>query len=416
MPLIWRVLERQPVGSLSNYIDMGGGIASRLARQAPPDEIIELLCSSGLRGRGGAGFPTGTKWKTVAASRPSSDVVTVVVNAAEGEPGTFKDRTLLRTNPYRVLEGAIVAAITMQTERVRIGIKATFGREIERLTGGDGRDARKPDGSMISTSSSFEVRAPTCSARRPHSSRSSRVVSRFRGTPPYRRGLQEGDTRSAAGVRMATVGGAGGATGPGRQRRDAREHPLIVERGPEWFREIGTERSPGTIVCTVEWRDPPERCRRGPYGIDAARGDRRHRMGTATRPRSSGRPGWHRERSHPRPAVGHAVDLRGIARRGSGLGSAGFIVFDDTTEPAAIAAGVARFLAVESCGQCEPCKTDGLLIADQLNRSLRHAVVRRSTSTPSAAGSAPSQSEHAATSPSNRLRSLQAYSSSIRSP
>src|SRR4051794_40443055 len=99
MPLISRVLDRRPVRTLREYIEMGGGIAARSAREASSDEIIGLLRSSGLRGRGGAGFPTGIKWETVAAARSSRDVTTVVVNAAEGEPGTFKDRALLRTNP-----------------------------------------------------------------------------------------------------------------------------------------------------------------------------------------------------------------------------------------------------------------------------------------------------------------------------
>ena len=372
MPLIWRVLDKQPVGSLSDYIDMGGGIASRLARQAPPDEIIELLCSSGLRGRGGAGFPTGTKWKTVAASRPSSDVVTVVVNAAEGEPGTFKDRTLLRTNPYRVLEGAIVAAITMQTEQVRIGIKATFGREIERLTAAmaEMRQAgwlHDLDIELVLGPSSYLFGEETAlleviEGRQPFP----------RVTPPYRRGLQEGDTRSAVGVRMATVGGAGGAPALVDNVETLANIPLIVERGPEWFREIGTERSPGTIVCTVS-------------GATRRSGVGEVPMGSTLR-EAIAVIGWGPRRGHevqvvlagtanaliPAQLLDTPLTYEALRDAGSGLGSAGFIVFDDTTEPAAIAAGVARFLAVESCGQCEPCKTDGLLIADQLNRSLRH--------------------------------------------
>ena len=68
------------------------------------------MLAAGLRGRGGAGFPTGRKWQTVAAYESPVYATTVVVNAAEGEPGSFKDRTLLRTNPYQVLEGALIAA------------------------------------------------------------------------------------------------------------------------------------------------------------------------------------------------------------------------------------------------------------------------------------------------------------------
>ncbi|MEP7045903.1 MAG: NADH-ubiquinone oxidoreductase-F iron-sulfur binding region domain-containing protein, partial [Ilumatobacteraceae bacterium] len=373
MPLVWRVLDRKPVHSLSDYLAIGGGIASRLARQAPPAETIDLLCSSGLRGRGGAGFPTGTKWKTVAASRSTGDVTTVVVNAAEGEPGTFKDRALLRTNPYRVLEGAIVAAVTMQTDQVRIGIKATFGREIERLTAaiaemGEAGWLHDLDIELVLGPSAYLFGEETAllevvEGRQPFP----------RVTPPYRRGLQEGDTRSSVGVRLASIGGTGGAPALVDNVETLANVPLIVAGGAEWFREIGTERSPGTIVCTVS-------------GATRRSGVGELPMGSTLREAITVI-GWGPRQGHevqvvlagtanaliPARLLDTPLTYEALRDAGSGLGSAGFIVFDDTTEPAAIAAGVARFLAVESCGQCEPCKIDGLIIADQLDRALREA-------------------------------------------
>ena len=209
MPLIWRVLDRRPVRSLRDYVDMGGGKAARSARQASPDEIVGRLRSSGLRGRGGAGFPTGTKWKTVAASRSDRHTTTVVVNAAEGEPGTFKDRALLRTNPYRVLEGAIIAAVAMQSDEIRIGIKGTFDREINRLTNAisEMREAgwlHDLDVQLVLGPSFYLFGEETAlleviEGRQPFP----------RVTPPYRRGLQADDTRSAGGVSLATSGGDG---------------------------------------------------------------------------------------------------------------------------------------------------------------------------------------------------------------
>ena len=177
---------------------------------------------------------------------------------------------------------------------------------------------------------------------------------------------------------MATVGGAGGAPALVDNVETLANIPLIVERGPEWFREIGTERSPGTIVCTVS-------------GATRRSGVGEVPMGSTLR-EAIAVIGWGPRRGHevqvvlagtanaliPAQLLDTPLTYEAFRDAGSGLGSAGFIVFDDTTEPAAIAAGVARFLAVESCGQCEPCKTDGLLIADQLNRSLRrHAYVDR---------------------------------------
>ena len=371
MALLWRVLDNRPVLSLGQYLDNGGGTAFRAAQQTPAAEIISLLSASGLRGRGGAGFPTGIKWKTVADSRGRTDLTTVVVNAAEGEPGTFKDRTLLRTNPYRVLEGAIIAATAMQTDQVRIGIKATFGREIERLASAiaEIRDAgwlHDLNIELVLGPSSYLFGEETAllevvEGRQPFP----------RVTPPYRRGLQAGDTRSAVGVPLAAVDTSGGTPALVDNVETLANVPLIVERGAEWFREVGTERSAGTIVCTVSGAT-----RRSGVGEVA--------MGSTLR-EAIDLIGWGPRRGRevqvvlagtanpliPAKLLDTPLTYEAMSDAGTGLGSAGFIVFDDTTPPAAIAAGVARFLAVESCGQCEPCKTDGLFIADQLDRSLQ---------------------------------------------
>lgn len=368
MGLVSRVLDRQPVDSLAAYAEAGGGTALHATREMPATEVIDLLADSGLRGRGGAGFPTGIKWRTVAASRGLSEATTVVVNAAEGEPGTFKDRTLLRTNPYRVLEGALIAAHAMQTDQISIGIKATFGREIERLTAAiaELREARWLTGlniDLVLGPSSYLFGEETAllevlEGRQPFP----------RVTPPYRRGLQAGDTRSAVGVSLAAVDTCAGTPALVDNVETLANVPLIVERGAEWFRELGTERSTGTIICTVSGAT-----RRSGVGEIA--------MGTTLRD-AIDLIGWGPRRGHqvrvvlagtanpliPARLLDTPLTYEALSQAGSGLGSAGFIVFDDTIEPLAVAAGVARFLAVESCGQCEPCKTDGLLIAEQLDR------------------------------------------------
>jgi L-arabinose isomerase len=114
-----RIVPAEPFGSLDAYLAAGGGRALDAARQVEPEAIIAEIDASGLRGRGGAGFPTGTKWRTIAANRSDDLPTTVVVNAAEGEPGTFKDRTILRADPYSVIEGALVAATAVGAAEVR---------------------------------------------------------------------------------------------------------------------------------------------------------------------------------------------------------------------------------------------------------------------------------------------------------
>src|SRR6187200_1887775 len=130
MSLVHRVLNPDPVASLEEYVEhLGGGRGLNAAREIGPERVIATVEASGLRGRGGAGFPTGTKWRTVSENRSASISSAVVVNGAEGEPGTFKDRTILRNNPFHVLEGALIAAITVGADHVIVGLKRSFEQE-----------------------------------------------------------------------------------------------------------------------------------------------------------------------------------------------------------------------------------------------------------------------------------------------
>src|SRR5690349_4903089 len=98
-----------------------------------PEATIAAVTASGLRGRGGGGFPTGRKWSSIAGA-PAAGTRYLVVNGAEGEPGTFKDRALMRANPYQLVEGAIIAAFAVGAAETFIAIKATFEAERARVT------------------------------------------------------------------------------------------------------------------------------------------------------------------------------------------------------------------------------------------------------------------------------------------
>ena len=129
--MIHRVLDPQPVDHLDDYIAAGGGAGLASALAIDPVDVRGEIDASGLRGRGGAGFSTGVKWYTAAGA----GVGTVVMNAAEGEPGTFKDRALLRRNPFRPLEGALIAAHAVGARHVVVAIGSSFRRERRRLIG-----------------------------------------------------------------------------------------------------------------------------------------------------------------------------------------------------------------------------------------------------------------------------------------
>src|SRR5947208_1021477 len=133
MPLVHRVLSPQPIESLEEYVTRRGGRGIDAARQIDADTLIAELEASGLRGRGGAGFPTGRKWRTVRENASDVLATTVVVNGAEGEPGTFKDRTIMRLDPYAVVEGALIAARVVGANSVVFGLKRTFVPEVSRM-------------------------------------------------------------------------------------------------------------------------------------------------------------------------------------------------------------------------------------------------------------------------------------------
>jgi NADH:ubiquinone oxidoreductase subunit F (NADH-binding) len=371
-----RVLPDQPVRTLSDADALGAGLAA--ARALAPAAVVDLVDASGLRGRGGAGFPVARKWRTVIANSTTTMPSTVVVNAAEGEPGSFKDRAILRADPYQVLEGALIAAHAVGADSVIIATKASFTTEVERLRAAIAEIAAAgwadpvpvtlvtgPDEYLFGEETAL---LEVIDGRPPFP----------RIAPPYREGVDEvfeheSDTTSgsssAAHVEMAGPGGGTGAppTLAGNVETFA-NLPGILRHGADWFRGLGTDDSPGTIVCTVS-------------GDTVRAGVAEYELGTPLRQvieelGGGARPG--RELVGvlsgvanpllPASAFDTPLSYDAMRQAGAGLGAAGFIVLDDSTDLVGVAAGVARFLAVESCGQCRHCKDDGLVLAGILAR------------------------------------------------
>jgi NADH:ubiquinone oxidoreductase subunit F (NADH-binding) len=372
-----RVLDDHDVATLEDHRAGGGGAALEAARAVGPVAIIETIEASGLRGRGGAGFPTGTKWRTV-AGMGGAEPTTVVVNAAEGEPGTLKDRTLVRRNPFRVLEGALIAAHAVAADRVLVGFKSSARIERRRMDEAiaaaeqagwlEGLDVATFSGSNRYLLGEETGLLEVANGRPPFP----------RVAPPYREGVELAgrDTTARAGLVFADEAGDTGAAATLVNNAETMANvPAIVEEGPEWFRSVGTDRSPGTIVCTVTGRT--ERAGVGEYALGTPLRQVIDELG-------GGPLGRHivavlSGTANPFLA---AADLdaplswEGLAEVGGGLGSAGFIVIDDEVDLVAVAHGVSRFLSVESCGQCRPCKQDGQRITELLDAGRRSALDR----------------------------------------
>lgn len=356
MTLVHRVLYPRPIISLEDYVARGGGKGIAAAVQLGSDETIDRVLESGLRGRGGAGFPTGRKWQTVAANRSPVTPTTVIVNAAEGEPGTFKDRTILRRNPYVVVEGALIAARAVDADLIIFAMKQAFSGEIDRTREAieEISDAGWSEGITMAV---FE--GPDEYLYGEESALLETIDGRWpfpRVVPTFRRGLRGVERVDTPEDAPALVNNTETLANVAR----------ITARGPAWFRTAGTEQSPGTMVCTIT-------------GSTRRHGVGEVQMGTPLRDviaAIGGGPRRGREVKAVLSGVANRiitgdqldvpVSYEGMSAIGSGLGSGAFIVFDDSDDMTAVAAGVARFLAVESCGQCSPCKLDGITLSKRL--------------------------------------------------
>ncbi len=347
------LLDDEPVRDLAGYLRKGGGTGLRWASAQPPHEVIETVRASGLRGRGGGGFPTGVKWQGLADSNARFRFV--VCNAAEGEPGTFKDRWLIRNNAYQLLEGLAIAAFAVGAERAFIGIKDRFVDERAVL---ETAAAEMAAAGLIGEVTIEIVPGPDDYLFGEEKGMLEVIEGRDplpRLYPPYITGLFErpgGEAQPAVVNNVETLSNV----------------PHIVARGADWFRSFGTAQSPGTMVCTVS-------------------GDIRHptvvelEMGTSLRhlvdvagggPRPGRQVKMVVSGASNAPLPGAALDVpisfEGMAEAGTGLGAAGFIVFDDTACAAEVGAAVSRFLYRGSCGQCPPCKLGTEAITEAFSR------------------------------------------------
>jgi len=335
------LLGNGPMMSLDQYTTAGGGDGLRAAHRLGPEGTTTEIRRSRLRGRGGAGFATGIKWSGLRAAGP--DPRYIVCNAAEGEPGTFKDRYLIRTNPYQLLEGIAIAVHAAEAAGAFIGIKARFAVEAERL---EQAASEMGEAGMLGELAIAIVHGPDDYLFGEEKALLEVIEGRDplpRIHPPYIQGLFEGpdgETRPVAVNNVETLSNV----------------PHILANGADWFRSLGTDDSPGTMVFTVGGDVQREAV------VELEMGTRLDYlvMGIAGGP-VRGRSvqvvaNGVSNRALPAAALDVPLDFESLRVIGSGLGSGGFTVYDDTACPLRVAEALSRFLAAGSCGQCPPCK------------------------------------------------------------
>jgi len=359
------LLPSEPIETLAEYLDAGGGRGLEQALRLGELATIETVTSAGVRGRGGAGFPAGRKWLSVREG--GAGLRFVVANGAEGEPATFKDRMLMRRDPYRIVEGAAIAAFAVGAGTVYLATKRSYRPEVRALT----RAALEMTGQgMLQELSVNIVEGPDDYLYGEEKALLEVVEGRDplpRLLPPYELGLFA--TASAigweAGSRPVSVRDESNPTVVNNVETLATAAHVLAN-GVDWFRSMGTAQSPGNVIVTV-------------VGDVARPGVHEVEMGTpfsTVLEELCGGPLSGRRFKAAFSGVSNAVlraeafdvplTYEDFAARGTGLGAAGFVVYDDTVNMALVAHELSRFLAVESCGQCPPCKQGSLAITADL--------------------------------------------------
>jgi NADH:ubiquinone oxidoreductase subunit F (NADH-binding) len=363
-----RLLSARPVATFQEHLDSGGGSALRRCLELGPTATIDEIARAGLRGRGGGGFPTGAKWRSILAG--GGRLHYAVCNGAEGEPGTFKDRALLRANPYQVLEGLLVAAHTVGAAEAFIGLKASFATELQRV--------RTAIDEMDQAGWLGDLKITVVAGPEEYLFGEEKALLEViegneplpRWLPPYLHGLFATAPQLGWESHEPEAGHADGEQSNPTLVNNAEtlaQAAWIIAHGADAFRALGTELSPGTVLCTV-------------VGDITTAGVLEVPMGTPLAELIEQCGGPHPDRAVKAVLSGFAGAALDASRletpltyehfeaAGSGLGAAGFIVYDDSVCMVEVAAMVSRFLFVESCGQCPPCKLGTGYITDILNR------------------------------------------------
>jgi len=362
------LLPASPIVSIDEFLAAGGGQGLERALRMGEEWTLDEMTRAGLRGRGGAGFSTGTKWGSV---RATGGTHFVVANCAEGEPATFKDRMLIRRDPYRIVEGAAIAAFVVGAGSVYLATKRSYGREVEALT----RAAIELSHSGLLQELTVNiVEGPDEYLFGEEKAMLEVIEGRDplpRLLPPYQLGLfattpaggWEAEARNLTGAMVSNPTVVNNA-----ETLASAAH--IVANGADWFRSMGTAMSPGTVLATVVGDVVCPGVREVECGTPLA-----ELLGLCGGPLPGHR--FKAAFSGVSNSVISAADFdtpltyEDFSVIGSGLGAAGFAIYDDSTNMAMVAHEFSRFLAVESCGQCPPCKEGSLsitgLLADIIN-------------------------------------------------
>ncbi len=333
--------------SIEDYLALGGYAAlAKALFEMTPEEVIEVIKKSNLRGRGGGGFPAGIKWETT--RNAPGDAKYVIVNADEGDPGAYMDRSLLEGNPHSVLEGLIIGAYAIGANQGYVYVRQEYPLAVDNVSVAidQMRELGLLGEKILGTGFDFDIIVHR-GAGAFVSGESSALMTAIEG--------RVGEPRPKY-VRTAVSGIHGRPSNLNNVETWANV-PLIIKHGADWFRGVGTEGSKGTKIFSLVGKVKHTGLVEVPMGMplreiiyDIGGGIRDNKKFKAVQ--TGGPSGG----VIPESLLNLPVDFDELSKAGSMMGSGGMIVMDEDTCVVDVARYFLNFLADESCGKCIPCR------------------------------------------------------------
>ncbi len=347
------LLERSALSgahTLSVVREHGGyrALSEVLGRPWTPEEVTETVKDSGLRGRGGAGFPTGLKWTFMPDPAKDQRPRYLAVNADESEPGTCKDRVLMERDPHGLLEGSLIAAYAIRARAIYIYVRGEYRASYRRVQ-----------------AAVDEARAANLLGEDILGSGWSCQVWLHRGAGAYICGEETGLMESLEGKRghprpkppFPAGSGLWGSPTTVNNVETLFNLPFIVERGSEWFRSLGRPKSTGNFLCCVSGHVERPGVYEVPFGTSARRILEELALGVwQGRALKAWFPGGSSCGMLPGSLIDTPMDHDSIKGAGSMFGTGAMIVLDESASVVEAEQVIARFYEHESCGQCSQCR------------------------------------------------------------
>jgi NADH-quinone oxidoreductase subunit F len=332
--------------SIEEYMECGGYRAVRKALAMPPEEVVQIIKASGLRGRGGGGFPTGVKWESCRKAEGSPKYV--LCNADEGDPGAFMDRSIIEGNAHSVIEGMIIGAHAIGSSEGYVYIRAEYPLAVERLQLAlkQARAHNFLGKGIFDTDFDFDIKVVLGAGAFVCGESTALMTS-----------IEDKAGEPRPKYVHTTDRGLWGKPSNLNNVETWANVPLIIKNGPQWYADIGTEQSKGTKIFSLVGKINNTGLVEVPMGIplrdiifDIGGGIPKKKAFKAVQ--TGGPSGG----CIPASLLDMPVDFDNLSEAGSMMGSGGMIVMDEDTCMVDVAKYFLAFCMEESCGQCTPCR------------------------------------------------------------